>query len=165
MARTIVVLEGDQTGQELLEEALRVLDPTVTGVDVDFERFDLSLEERRRTKNEVVHAAARLTHLHPAALRADVLKPLPLAARFDSVALNYVLHCLPGTAGNAASGSSPAAIRSVAAVMSRAMSSARRTWLASDRSVWSKAATVPLGTWCSSTRQHGRRMVRRTART
>jgi SAM-dependent methyltransferase len=44
----------------------------------------------------LVHAAARLTHLHPAALRADVLKPLPLAARFDSVALNYVLHCLPG---------------------------------------------------------------------
>jgi isocitrate/isopropylmalate dehydrogenase len=28
--RTIVVLEGDQTGQELLQEALRVLDPGVT---------------------------------------------------------------------------------------------------------------------------------------
>ena len=26
--RTIVVLEGDETGQELLEEALRVLAPT-----------------------------------------------------------------------------------------------------------------------------------------
>ncbi|MDX6543803.1 MAG: hypothetical protein QOK32_1406, partial [Gaiellaceae bacterium] len=26
-ANTIVVLEGDQTGQELLEEALRVLQP------------------------------------------------------------------------------------------------------------------------------------------
>ena len=25
--KTIVVMEGDQTGQELLEEALRVLDP------------------------------------------------------------------------------------------------------------------------------------------
>ena len=29
---TIVVLEGDETGQELLEEALRALDPYVTGV-------------------------------------------------------------------------------------------------------------------------------------
>ena len=55
----------------------------------------------------------------------------------------------------------PAAILSVAAVMSMAMSSARRTWLASDRSVCSNAATVPLGRWCSSTRLHGRRNVRR----
>jgi len=31
---TIVVLEGDETGQELLEEALRVLAPEVTGVEV-----------------------------------------------------------------------------------------------------------------------------------
>ena len=29
--RTIVVLEGDETGQELLEEALRVLTPDVLG--------------------------------------------------------------------------------------------------------------------------------------
>ena len=36
MSKTIVVLEGDQTGQELLEEALRVLDPGVTGVDIGF---------------------------------------------------------------------------------------------------------------------------------
>ena len=47
--KTIVVMEGDQTGQELLEEALRVLDPSVTGVDVDFQRYDLSLENRRAT--------------------------------------------------------------------------------------------------------------------
>ncbi|MCA3747827.1 MAG: isocitrate dehydrogenase [Rubrobacter sp.] len=56
--RTIVVLEGDQTGQELLEEALRVLDPGVTGLELEFRRFDLSLENRRRTKNRVVHEAA-----------------------------------------------------------------------------------------------------------
>ncbi len=30
---TLVVLEGDQTGQELLAEALRVLDPRVTGLE------------------------------------------------------------------------------------------------------------------------------------
>lgn len=58
MAFKVVVLEGDQTGQELLEEALRVLDPAVTGVPVDLEFFDLSLEERRRTNNRVVLDAA-----------------------------------------------------------------------------------------------------------
>jgi len=56
--KTIVVMEGDQTGQELLEEALRVLDPSVTGVDVEFQRFDLSLENRQATDNGVVHDAA-----------------------------------------------------------------------------------------------------------
>ena len=54
----IVVLEGDQTGQELLEQALRVLDPEVIGLDVELERFDLSLENRRRTGNAVCTEAA-----------------------------------------------------------------------------------------------------------
>jgi isocitrate dehydrogenase (NAD+) len=54
----IIVLEGDETGQELLEQALRVLDPAVTKVDVRLEHYDLSLENRRRTSNEVVTAAA-----------------------------------------------------------------------------------------------------------
>src|SRR5919112_968152 len=56
--KTIVVMEGDQTGQELLEEALRVLDPAVTGLDLEFVRYDLSLDNRRATDNEVVHEAA-----------------------------------------------------------------------------------------------------------
>lgn len=56
--RTIVVLKGDQTGQELLDEALRVIDPGVTRCPVKFETFDLSLENRRATKNQVVHEAA-----------------------------------------------------------------------------------------------------------
>jgi isocitrate dehydrogenase (NAD+) len=54
----IIVLEGDETGQELLEQALRVLDPEVTKVDVALEHYDLSLENRRKTGNEVVSAAA-----------------------------------------------------------------------------------------------------------
>jgi isocitrate dehydrogenase (NAD+) len=57
-ARRIVVLEGDETGQELLEEALRVLAPKVTGLELELPRYDLSLELRRATKNEVVHEAA-----------------------------------------------------------------------------------------------------------
>ncbi|HZR93799.1 MAG TPA: isocitrate/isopropylmalate family dehydrogenase [Gaiellaceae bacterium] len=57
-AATIVVLEGDETGQELLEQALRVLEPEVIGMDVDFRRFDLSLDNRRATANQVVYDAA-----------------------------------------------------------------------------------------------------------
>jgi isocitrate/isopropylmalate dehydrogenase len=34
--KTIVVLQGDQTGQELLDEALRVINPSVTRTDVKF---------------------------------------------------------------------------------------------------------------------------------
>jgi isocitrate/isopropylmalate dehydrogenase len=55
---TIVVLEGDQTGQELLDEALRVLAPDVIGLELAFPRFDLSIENRRATRNTVVHEAA-----------------------------------------------------------------------------------------------------------
>ena len=61
--RTIAVLEGDQTGQELLEEALRVLQPDVVEFPIDFQRFDLRLENRRRTHNKVVeHAAEAMRH-------------------------------------------------------------------------------------------------------
>jgi isocitrate dehydrogenase (NAD+) len=57
----IVALEGDETGQELLEEALRVLDPSVHGLEIDIERFDLSLANRRATENRVcIEAAAAM---------------------------------------------------------------------------------------------------------
>jgi isocitrate/isopropylmalate dehydrogenase len=62
---TIVILEGDQTGQELLAEALRVLDRSVTDVELGMERFDLSLENRRATNNAVVQEAAEaMTRAH-----------------------------------------------------------------------------------------------------
>ncbi|MBL8134169.1 MAG: isocitrate dehydrogenase, partial [Anaerolineae bacterium] len=54
----IAVLEGDQTGQELLVQGLRVLDPSVTRLDVEFRPFDLSLGNRRATRNQIVHDAA-----------------------------------------------------------------------------------------------------------
>jgi isocitrate dehydrogenase (NAD+) len=72
---TIVVLEGDQTGQELLEEALRVLEPAVIGVELDFPRFDLSLENRRATKNAVVHEAAAAIREHGLGLKAATITP------------------------------------------------------------------------------------------
>jgi len=73
--RTIVVLEGDETGQELLEEALRTLAPDVIGFELDLPRFDLSLERRRETKNEVVHEAARAIKQHGFGLKAATITP------------------------------------------------------------------------------------------
>ena len=74
-AQTIVVLKGDETGQELLEESLRVLAPEVTGFELDFPRFDLSLESRRRTQNAVVHEAARAIREHGLGLKAATITP------------------------------------------------------------------------------------------
>ena len=73
--QTIVVLEGDQTGQELLEEALRTLAPDVIGVELDFIRFDLSLEGRRATRNGVVHEAAAAVREHGFGLKAATVTP------------------------------------------------------------------------------------------
>ncbi len=72
---TIVVLEGDQTGQELLEEGLRVLAPDVIGVEFRFIRFDLSLENRRATKNAVVHEAAQAILEHGLGLKGATVTP------------------------------------------------------------------------------------------
>jgi isocitrate/isopropylmalate dehydrogenase len=74
-AKTIVVLEGDETGQELLEEALRVLAPDVTGLQLDFPRFDLSLESRRATQNRVVYEGAAAVREHGLGLKAATVTP------------------------------------------------------------------------------------------
>jgi isocitrate/isopropylmalate dehydrogenase len=73
--RTIVVLEGDETGQELLEEGLRPLQPDVIGIELAFPRFDLSLEHRRATRNQVVHEAARAIREHGLGLKAATITP------------------------------------------------------------------------------------------
>jgi 3-isopropylmalate dehydrogenase len=73
--RTIVVLDGDETGQELLEESLRVLDPGVIGVELEFPRYDLSLARRRETDNAVVHEAAAAIREHGLGLKAATVTP------------------------------------------------------------------------------------------
>jgi isocitrate/isopropylmalate dehydrogenase len=73
--KEIVVLEGDQTGQELLEEALRVLRPDVIGVELELPRFDLSLENRRATQNGVVYEAARAIRSAGLGLKAATVTP------------------------------------------------------------------------------------------
>ncbi len=74
-ARRIVVLEGDETGQELLEEALRVVARDVTGLELDLPRFDLSLESRRATKNQVVDEAADALREAGLGLKAATITP------------------------------------------------------------------------------------------
>src|SRR5580692_9857975 len=74
-APTLVVLEGDQTGQELLLEALRVLDPSVIGLELAFERYDLSLENRRATSNQVVYDAADAMRRARLGLKAATITP------------------------------------------------------------------------------------------
>jgi isocitrate/isopropylmalate dehydrogenase len=72
---TIAILEGDQTGQELLVEALRVLEPDVIGMPLQFDPYDLSLERRRETDNAVVHDAARAIRKHGYGLKAATITP------------------------------------------------------------------------------------------
>lgn len=73
--KTVVVMKGDQTGQELLEEALRVLHPDVIRFEIDFQFFDLSLENRRKTKNQVVYEAAEAMKKAGFGLKAATITP------------------------------------------------------------------------------------------
>jgi isocitrate/isopropylmalate dehydrogenase len=72
---TITVLEGDETGQELLEQALRVIDPDVIGLPIELERYDLSLEKRRETNNQIVHEAAAAMRESGLGIKAATITP------------------------------------------------------------------------------------------
>jgi isocitrate dehydrogenase (NAD+) len=74
-AKRIVVLEGDETGQELLEQSLRVLEPEVIGLELELPRFDLSLESRRATRNAVVYDAATALQEAGLGLKAATITP------------------------------------------------------------------------------------------
>jgi len=74
-SRTVVVLAGDQTGQELLAEGLRVLAPEVTRVPTEFITYDLSLANRRATHNDVVREAARAMAATGLGLKAATITP------------------------------------------------------------------------------------------
>lgn len=71
----IVVLEGDQTGQELLDAALTVIAPDVLGLAVELERFDLSLGNRRATENAVCAEAAAAMKAGGLGLKAATITP------------------------------------------------------------------------------------------
>ena len=71
----IVVLQGDETGQELLEQAERVLDPELLGLDLELVHFDLSLDHRRETSNGVVTEAAAAMREAGLGLKAATITP------------------------------------------------------------------------------------------
>jgi isocitrate dehydrogenase (NAD+) len=71
----IVVLEGDETGQELLDQACRVLEPDVIGLELELDRRDLSLEHRRQTANAVVTEAARAMREAGLGIKAATITP------------------------------------------------------------------------------------------
>ena len=62
--------------------------------------------------NVLAHVSRRLAPINLTTVEADVLKPLPVDGPFDSAALSYVLHCLPGPQPHKA-----VAIRNVATVL------------------------------------------------
>lgn len=71
----IVVLHGDQTGEELLEQALRLLDPALIRMPLEFQHFDLSLENRRKTQNQVVMEAAQAMCKSGLGIKAATITP------------------------------------------------------------------------------------------
>jgi len=71
----LVVCDGDETGQELLAQALRVMAPDVLGFDLELRHYDLSLEHRRATGNEVVLQAAAAMRETGLGLKAATVTP------------------------------------------------------------------------------------------
>ena len=74
-AATVIVCDGDETGQELLHESLRALAPDLLGVDLHFVHFDLSLTRRRATNNDVVRDAAEAMVAAGLGLKAATVTP------------------------------------------------------------------------------------------
>ena len=72
---TITILEGDETGQELLDQALRVLDPEVVELPIALDRYDLSLARRRETGNQVVEDAAAAMRASGLGIKAATITP------------------------------------------------------------------------------------------
>ena len=77
MSKPIIgVLQGDQTGQELLDESAARARPGGDALSiVDFRPFDLSLENRRETKNQVVHEAAERIKETGLGIKAATITP------------------------------------------------------------------------------------------
>jgi isocitrate/isopropylmalate dehydrogenase len=75
MSITLQVLHGDETGEELLVEALRVLDPDVLSFPLELRHHDLSLENRRATQNRVVIEASHAMRETGYGLKAATITP------------------------------------------------------------------------------------------
>jgi isocitrate dehydrogenase (NAD+) len=71
----VVVLHGDQTGEELLQQTLRLLDPDVLPLPLEPVHFDLSLAARRQTSNQIVLDAAAALRDAGFGLKAATITP------------------------------------------------------------------------------------------
>src|SRR5664279_381435 len=71
----VIVLEGDEPGQELLEQSLRVLDGELLGLELELTRFDLSLGSRRASANRIVDEAAVAMSAAGLGLKAATITP------------------------------------------------------------------------------------------
>jgi isocitrate/isopropylmalate dehydrogenase len=69
----LVIMHGDGTGEELLEQAQRVIQP----LGIEVVDYDLSLENRSSTENRVVHEAAEAVREHGVGVKAatDTVQP------------------------------------------------------------------------------------------
>jgi isocitrate/isopropylmalate dehydrogenase len=70
-----VICDGDETGQELLVESLRVLEPSLLGLPIELLHHDLSLARRRSSNNGVVHEAAQAMRETGLGLKAATITP------------------------------------------------------------------------------------------
>jgi isocitrate dehydrogenase (NAD+) len=75
VVRSIVVLHGDQTGEELLVQALRLLDRDLIGLELQLRHFDLSLARRRETRNQVVLDSAAALRESGFGIKAATITP------------------------------------------------------------------------------------------
>ncbi|MGH2582231.1 MAG: isocitrate/isopropylmalate family dehydrogenase [Anaerolineales bacterium] len=71
----LVVMHGDQTGEELLQQTLRLTEGDTLGISFDLQHFDLSLENRRKTNNRVVHEASEAIVASGLGLKAATITP------------------------------------------------------------------------------------------
>ena len=69
----IVVLDGDETGQELLEQSLRVLDPSVAGLEIDFAKLSVYDVGALGEKFDLVIFMGVLYHLRHPLLALDLI--------------------------------------------------------------------------------------------
>ena len=72
---TIVALEGDQTGQELLEQSLRVLDPEVLGVELEIRALRPLAREPAGDEQRGLHEAAEAMRETGLGLKAATITP------------------------------------------------------------------------------------------
>ncbi len=75
MTTTLVVLHGDQTGEELLSETLRLADPSLLHCAFELKEYDCSLAQRRATANGVVRDAADAIREYRLGLKAATITP------------------------------------------------------------------------------------------